>query len=254
MPRIKTKIRKKNIKQKDDLIIPDLITVILLCDLPGYRMKSYGPTSLIKIKNKYLIDIQIDAIKRAFKNFEIILCVGFDGEKIIKYVRSKYADLNIRIVENQCFNSCNSCESVRISINNTMNNKIVICDGNLLINKKTLLSLDIAKNCAVIEKGSIENLEIGINVNEENKAQHFSFGAYRTWSEILFINGHEIIETLRKFLMAQDSKKKFIFEAVNELIKDNYDILCIENKFPIFKINNIKTYHNIRDNHEIFSV
>ena len=27
----------------------DLITIVLLCDLPGYRMKSYGPTSLIKI-------------------------------------------------------------------------------------------------------------------------------------------------------------------------------------------------------------
>jgi hypothetical protein len=253
MPKAKTKTRKK-IVQKQDIIQPELTTVVLLCDLPGYRMKSYGPTSLIKIKNKYLIDMQIDAIKKTFSNCEIIICVGFEGEKILKHIRSKYTDTNIRIVENQLFNSCNSCESVRISINNTINNKIIICDGSLLINKRTFSSLDTSKNCAIIEKDASENLEIGININQENKAQHFSFGAYRTWSEIICINGSDIVETLRRFLISHDNKKKFIFEAINELIKNKYEILCIENKYPIFKINNIKTYHNIRDNHEIFNL
>ena len=76
----------------------DFITVILLCDSPGYRMRSYGPTSLISISNKKLIDIQIEAIKQTFDNFEIILCVGFDAEKICKYVRSKYFNLNISVL------------------------------------------------------------------------------------------------------------------------------------------------------------
>ena len=48
----------------------ELVSIILLCDSPGYRMKSYGPTSLVTIANKKLIDIQIEAIKQSFTNFD----------------------------------------------------------------------------------------------------------------------------------------------------------------------------------------
>ena len=80
-------------------ITTDLITVILLCDAPGYRMKSYGPLSLINIAQNKLIDLQIQAIQQTFINFEIILCVGFDAEKICKHIRSKYQKLNISLVK-----------------------------------------------------------------------------------------------------------------------------------------------------------
>ena len=116
----------------------ELVTVILLCDSPGYRMKSYGPLPLIGISDKKLIDIQINAIQQTFLNNEIILCVGFDAEKICKYIRTSHSKSNIRIVENQLFNSCNSCESTRIALNNTLNDKVLICDGNLLLNSKSL--------------------------------------------------------------------------------------------------------------------
>lgn len=249
----KTKQKKKNIKTKTD-VINELITIIILCDLPGYRMKSYGPTSLVKISKKLLIDIQIDYIKKCFPNSEIILCVGFDGEKISKYIRSKYQTSNIRIVENQLFNACNSCEGLRLSINNTFNDKILIIDGSLLVNKKTLSLINTHQTCAIVEKNPSENLEIGININQQNIAEHFSFGAYKTWSEIIYLYGADVINNLRKFLHNHDSKKKFIFEAMNDLLKNNNNIFCIENKFPIFKINNIKTYHSIKDNHEIFNI
>jgi NDP-sugar pyrophosphorylase family protein len=251
----KIKHKKKRTKAENPVnAIDELITIVILCDLPGYRMKSYGPTSLVKIDKKLLIDTQLDCLKKCFPNNEIILCVGFDGEKISKYIRSKYKNHNIRIVENQLFNICNSCEGLRISINNTFNKKILIIDGNLLVNKKTLSLIDTHKTCAIVEKNPSENLEIGININQNNIAEHFSFGAYKTWSEIMYLCGEEIIETLRKFLNNQDSKKKFIFEAINDLLKNNHSIFCIENKFPIYKINNIKTYHSIKDNHEIFNI
>lgn len=253
MVRIRSKKNKTVSKEKQDKK-EDLITVILLCDLPGYRMKSYGPTSLIKIHNKYLLDIQINAIKKSFANYEIIICLGFEGEKIAKYIRSKYKDSNIRLVENQLYNNCNSCEGIRIGINNTFNDKLLIIDGSLVFSNKVLSLVDTNHTCAITEKYPSENLEIGININVKNNAQHFSFGAYKTWSEIFFLLGHECIESLRKFLNNIESKKKFSFEAINEVIKNEHDILCIENKIPIYKINNIKTYHSIRTNNEIFNI
>lgn len=238
----KTKIKRKYKRIKKE---PDLITVILLCDYPGYRMKSYGPLPLIQIQDNRLIDLQINAIKTSIPNYEIILCVGFDSEKISKYIRYKYKNLNIRIVENQLFSQSNSNESARLGLNNTLNNKILICDGNLLLNNDALLTIDYHSSCVLIEKHPCENLEVGVNINEKNEAQYFSFGAYKTWSEIFFLHNETNIELFKKIVSYQE-KTKFIFESINEMLKENIVIKCIENSSPIKKINNIKTYHLIK--------
>jgi NDP-sugar pyrophosphorylase family protein len=208
-------------------------------------MKSYGPPSLITIANHRLIDIQIEAIGKTFKYYEIILCVGFDAEKISKYVRNKYNNINIRIVENQLYNSSNSCESARLALNNTINDQILICDGNLLINSETLSLVNDEHSTVILESNPCSNLEVGVNVDEKNEAQHFSFGASNIWSEILYLNNQEIIESLRRIMCGTDYKSRFIFEALNELIKTKHKLKCVTNEHSIKKINNVKTYHAI---------
>jgi NDP-sugar pyrophosphorylase family protein len=253
----KKKVPKKRIiknKKPKPIEENDLVSIIILADLPGYRMRSYGPTPLINLGNKYLIDLQIDCIRKIFAKYEIILCVGFDGDKITKHVRNKYKNINIRIVENQTFNHSNTCESLRLSINNTINNKLLIIDGGLLFNKRVLKLIDINCNCAIVEKSPSDNLEIGVNIDTNNESEHFSFGGYKTWSEIIYINDEEVIECLRKFLQQSDSKKKFIFEGLNDILKHGYSIKCIENLYPLYKINNIKTFHYIKENYEIFNI
>lgn len=225
---------------------PSLMSVILLCDAPGYRMRSYGPTPLITIDNNKLIDLQINFIQQQFSKFEIIMCVGFDSDKISKYIRSKYSHINIRLVENQLFNNCNSCESVRVAINNTFNDKIVICDGSLLINANILSLVDKDHSAVIAETTPCSNLEIGINIDENNYVQHFSYGASNVWSEIIFLQNNDIIENFRKILSSSEYKNKFIFEALNELIKTKFKLKCYFNDNPIKKINNIKTYHSIK--------
>ena len=226
----------------------DLISVILLCDSPGYRMKSYGPTSLISINGKKLIDLQIDIIKKAFTNHEIIICAGFEIDRIIKHIKNKHRDSNIRIVENQLYNNSNSCEALRIAINNTFNDKILICDGSLLINHKSLSLIDTNSCCVLIEKTPSNNLEIGANIDENNTVQHFSYGAHSIWSEIFFMSNENIIDECRKIIQSIDYKNKFIFEAINELIINKYNIKAIRNDNTIEKINDIKTYHAFKGN------
>lgn len=239
---------KKKIKDKKDKKNTELITIILLCDSSGYRMKSYGPISLITIDDIKLIDLQIQCIKNVFENFEIILCVGFDAEKICKHIRSQYKDIRIRIVENQLHNVSNSCESLRLSLNNTANDKILICDGNLILNNGCLESIDINHSCVLTEKNPCDDLEIGLNINQDNIVQHLSYGATKIWSEIFFLNGIDIVESLRKVITKYDSKTRFIFESINELIKMKYEIKCIANSSKIVKVNNIKMYHSIKGN------
>lgn len=225
-----------------------LITIVFLCDSPGYRMKSYGAIPLIPFKTKRLIDIQINAIKSVFKNFEIVLCVGYDSDRVCKYVKNKYRNINIRIIENQIFDKSNSCESVRLCLNNINNEKVIICDGSLIIDSKTFKSLSGGQSSYVMtEIDKNDDLEIGVNTGSKNFAEHFGFGAYYTWSEIIFLNSYETIEYLRKIISNDNYKQRFLFEAFNELIKTKHNIEVVQNMHPVQKINNVKTYHRLRD-------
>lgn len=242
--KLQSKKRPGN-KKIEKPVEQDAITVILLCDNPGYRMKSYGPISLINIGSKKLIDLQIDAITTVFPKSEIIICLGFDCEKVCRYIKSKYLD-KIRIVENQLYATTNSCESLRLCLNNSNSNKILICDGNLLFDRQTISLIDKTKPCVLVESEPNDTLEIGININK-NVAQFFSFGAKYIWSEIMFLAGNDIIESFRKILSNSHNKTRFVFEAINELITMKYEIKTIHNKRSLHKVNNIKTYHNIKD-------
>lgn len=243
---MKTKPKKKSSpKSRNTLKKDEFITVILLCDNPGYRMRSYGPISLVPINSKRLIDIQVSAINSIFPKCEIIICLGFDCEKVCKYIRSKNMD-NVRVIENQLYTTTNSCEGLRLCLNNTSNNKVLICDGNLLIDRATIALIDTSKPCALIQANHNETLEIGVNINK-NVAQFFSFGAKYIWSEILFLIGNDIVNSLKRVLSNNNSKTKFLFESINELINMNYEIKTLVNKYPLYKINNIKTYHSIKD-------
>lgn len=233
----------KNNKKQDD----SLYTFILTSDTPGYRMKSYGPTSLINFKNKKLIDAQIEAIRKAFRNYEIIVCCGFDVEKVHKYIRSQYNSLNIRIVENQLYNNSNTCESVRLALNNTTNNKIFIIDGSILFSND-LFKERINESHVYIESDEhCENLEVGININENNLIEFFSYGGIKCWSEVLYLHNKDNVEVFRKIIASVDFKNKFIFEALNEFIKTKKELKYVQNNTPVIKINNIKTYHSIKD-------
>lgn len=243
-----TSPRKRKKKEAQLGEASDLITIIMICDTPGYRMKSYGPPPLITIHNKKLIDHQIDAIRSRIKNFEIILCVGFDAERVSKYIRQHYSGLNIRIVENQIFNQSNTCEGMRLALNNTQNDKIIILDGNIMFSADTLTQLKMNHSCVLCESEESDNLEIGFNLNESECIEHFAYGASKLWSEIFFLNNSEIIDSLRKIVSSTEYKTKFMFEALNDLIKTRHNLKMVNNEFPIKKINNIKTYHKVRRN------
>lgn len=235
----------KAVKQNSQQNTKSLISVILLCDSPGYRMKSYGPASLISFNDKRLIDIQIEAIQKNFPIYEIIISVGFEAERIYKYIRQKYRHINIRTVENQIFSTSNSSESMRIALNNTNNDKILICDGSLHFTADVLSQIP-QNISSVLTQNKNDNLEIGVNINEQNYAEYFSFGASSSWSEICFLHNYDYIESLRKILLSYD-KNKFAFEALNDLITTKHNLINIDNQYNIYKINNLKTYNKLKE-------
>jgi len=231
----------------------DLVTVVLLSEKAGYRMKSYGPTPLLKIGGQLLIDLQIESIKRVFRNFELIICCGFDAEKIIKHVRSNYNNENIRIVENQLHQHSNCCESVRLCLNNTSNSKVLISNGSLIFNKEFLTLVNYKRSHIISASPESTSLEIGFTANNNGSLENLSYGIENIWSEAFFLHNEEMVNCLRGIISAIEYKNKFIFEALNHLnssAKHKLSVVDGSRNNHLTKLNNIKTYHTVRRHHE----
>ena len=239
--------------KENNVLINDFVSVILLCEKAGRRMKSYGPTPLIEVGGRKLIDIQISSIKALFKSFEIILACGFESDKVVKYVRNKYSNINIRVVENQVYHHSNCCESLRLCINNTVNDCLLIMSGDLLFYPESIGCVTSGKSCVVsqeISEGS--NLEVGVITNDEEISINFHYGIKgNIWSEILFLRGKGLIDDLRRTVSSIEFKNRLMFEALNSMIDSKCKLKVVKNPGPeILKINNIKTLRKVNKLHE----
>lgn len=242
---------KKNIKQEHTKY-DFFVSVVLVHDQPINRMKSYMPIALLQLDEKNtLLDLQIRAIEKKFSNYEIIITAGPHVEKIVKYIKSKYKNQKIRVVENTSCNDTTNAESIRLCLNNINNDKVFVIDGHLFYTEKVFDNLDIEESYAICNKEKDESLEIGVNVGESNNIQYFCYGATFVWSEILFLNG-SIISELEKTLSTKQFQQKFLFEAINEILKKTtLKQKYIENN-NIIKIKNNKTYQRARNRYEIY--
>ncbi len=223
----------------------EFVTVVLFSENHGHRMKSYGPISLIKVGSKTLIEKQIEAIKSSFVNFEIIVCCGFETSKIVSFIKNKYSNINIRVVENQMHYNSNCCESARLCLSNTLNNKVIFCNGGILISSAHLALIELDKNCILTQSESYDsNFEIGV-IENNNKLENFSIGVKnKYWSEILYLTGEKEINSFYSVVSNPEYKNKFMFEAINEINK-NTNIQIIKTHKPLTKLDNIKTLKRI---------
>ena len=226
----------------------DLVSVILLSENHGYRMKSYGPISLIKVGDKSLLERQVESIEAAFLNFEIILCSGFETEKIVNFIKDKCTDTNIRVVENQVHYNSNCCESTRLCINNTTNNKILLCGGSVLIEPPHLAMIDLNQSAVVTQDEDADSsFEIGVIFNDNNRLENLSLGVRSNyWTELIYLSNEKIIKAIHSIISNPEYKNRFVFEAINAL-SGKYNIRVISNsQTPLRKIDNIKTLKRIQ--------
>lgn len=226
----------------------ELVSILLLAENHGYRMKSYGPISLVNVGEMTLLEHQINAISSAFVNFEIVLCSGFETTKIYNYIRGKFGpSIKIRIVENQVYYHSNCCESIRLCMNNVMTDKLIICGGGVLLTTSYLKSLDLKQSSIVYQERTDNNLfDVGVITNENNKLEALSLAIKdRCWTELMYLCGAPMIKSFYQIVSNPEFKTKFFFEAINGW-NHRKNLSVHENQAePIIKINNIKTLKRI---------
>ena len=200
----------------------DNIVFIILSAGVGNRMRSYGPKCLFKTSEETILDKQISIIKSNFPQNEIILVVGFEANKVIK----KISD-DIRVVENQLYQTTNSSESLRLAVNNSVSDKIFFIHGDLIFNKEIFDSLDFSRSFVLVDsKNQIEDNEVGITI-VNNKATFFSYGLDTKWCQMAYIRGKEF--SILKSLYNKPGKDKlYTFEMLNMIIEKKGSLIAVE--------------------------
>ena len=98
---------------------------------------------------------------------------------------------NVRIVENQNFQSTGAAEYIRLVINNSTERSLLIIDGNILFSEDVLLDLDFSKSFVLCLEGINEQQDIGATISEGRISQ-FSFGLKSKICDMIFLKDHEL--------------------------------------------------------------
>ena len=201
------------------------LTVIIPVAGMGHRMKSYGPKCLLPANTKEtILDKTIANIEREYPYSDIIVVVGFESEKVIKSLPH-----NIRIVENKQFEETNIAESIRIGINASSTDKLLIVYGDLVFNVYSIRDLTSDGPCAVVDsKDRFKEEEIGVTV-VDGCITNFAYGLPKKWSQIAYFE-NESFEILKTLCSDKRKSKLYPFELFNIIINNGIDIKAKEPK------------------------
>lgn len=215
---------KKHIKTIHEKLDDILVHVIIPSAGIGRRMKSYGCKSLLNIKNKKLIDIQLDYINDRFPNNETILITGFDSERLMNHSPN-----NIVKIENEKYYENNVVRSIGIGLRATKDNDhILIVFGDILLNEKSLSLIDHNQSSIIISDHMSDN-EVGCNINYKGFLEYMMFDLPNKWGHIIYLTSKEL-DLFKKIIWSKNKDKKFCFEIINEVVNNGGKFKCIQDK------------------------
>jgi hypothetical protein len=149
---------------------------------------------------------------------EIIISINNEQHDLLSHIKETHSSKNIRFVENYSANDTNDSESLRLCLNNINNDRVVVIKGGTLFPLHNLSKIDFSKSGIII--GPLDQrFEVGVISNEKQNLDHLGFGLNNSWMEVFWINNTHSINTLRSIVSSKAYKKKFIFEALNDLIE-----------------------------------
>ena len=217
-------------------------TVVLISAGIGTRIKSNEPRALIPYKNTTIIEHQIKTISNSFNKCNIVVVCGYEAHKINKKLEPYK---NVRVVENENFETTGSASSMRLGFNNTKNEKVILIHGDLIFNTQTLQNLDYRQSFLLVDsQDMIKEREVGVVITENKYASTLSFGLNPKWCQIAHITGGELKRIKKDFNRnASFNRRQLTFEIINQLIDSGGKFRCFEpREMQIFELDSMKEY------------
>jgi len=185
----------------------------------GNRMKSYGPKSLIEIKEETtILENQLKYIYRYFYKPQVIVVTGFGSEKINQRLKNK----NIDLVENNDWKETNVAESISIGLQEVKHKNLILLYGDLVFNAWTLKAPFGLYSMLLIDKsGLMKKEEVGCSINNSEIA-NLMYDLPHKWAQIAYFTGKEL-DMLKQKLSREcklNYRKSFGFEIINSIIEE----------------------------------
>lgn len=229
----------RHIIQAKKQTINSPIDIIILSAGQGRRMKSFGSKSLFDVGGRTLIEHQIDTIRSLFTNAEIVIVLGYELDKIEKILPS-----DIRIIENPGYESSTSAKSATLGIKACSKSDILIINGDLWFNNKSIDIVHGETAAFVDSKFQISKDKAGVVVSKDYITS-FGYGMDTMWGQMVVLHSGDI-EVFQK--VCRDTKHAIIIsEVFNAMISKGSEIKAVEPiKNKVVEIDTLKDLERIK--------
>ena len=193
------------------------ISIVIPAAGLGSRMKSYGPKSLIKIKDSMtIIENQLKYIFKYFYKPQVILVTGFKSDKIKNFL----SDRRIDIVENDAWETTNVGHSVILGMTKVKHKNVILLNGDLVFNAWTLKAPFGMYSMMLVDKlGYMKDEEVGCLINN-SKVINVMYDLPDKWAQIVYFTGKELELLKLNLARCPDYAYKYTFEIINDIIDD----------------------------------
>ena len=202
---------KNTITIKKGLAKDEPYSIILLCAGAGFRIKSYGVRSLLKVKNQTIIDRQLSLFRKHLAAKEVIMVCGYQAPKLM----NKTPQSLIKI-ENEKFERTNVVRSLGMGLRAMTTDAALVIYGDLVFNKETITKLTFRESFVLYEPTGEVKDSLGCTIHNNELKQIF-YKLPNRWAQISFFINKEL-RILQSICWNNNNYNKFGFEAINDII------------------------------------
>lgn len=205
------------------------LTVIIPAAGIGRRMKHCGPKALLQLPNNLtILEHQVHTIHAVYPKAEILVVVGFQFEKFLKY----FKHLNVRFIYNPLYTTSNVLGSIASGFIASHCNQLLIVYGDLYFNLPAIQAMTGAHSTTLIAK-YVSKDDIGVIV-QDSICTNFGFDIEKKWGQVIFLRDKELA-LLEKIVLDSRTHVWYGYEALNTIIENGGVIRAFESDRAILK-------------------
>lgn len=194
------------------------LTIIIPAAGSASKLRYQCIKCLIPLKDgKTILERQIQQILAVYPNADIIVCTGFQADKVRNTIRRKYP---VRFVYNPKYDETNVSYSIALALNAALNGSVLIIYSDLVFNGAAIANINHGGSSKlIISKDQFPTDNIGVDTDDNKTASSFSFLVEDKWAQIVYLKGLEY-ELLEKIAFNYDSSQNwFGYELLNHIIE-----------------------------------
>lgn len=152
-------------------------TVILAAGIAS-RLKpltDHIPKCLLKVGGKSILEMTIENLL-ATNNTEIIIVTGYLENKIRKFIREKFPQLNVTIIHNKLYASTNNIYSLWLAKDAVLGDDMMMMDSDIVFDKMIITKLINSgyKNCLALKRQDVHDEEIKVKTDTRGRVMEIS--------------------------------------------------------------------------------